>query len=50
MSFTTDLLDEYCFENYGHKNWKQEFDDKGREIIIFESIQIKRRVRDETRT
>jgi hypothetical protein len=40
MNFTTDLLDEYCFENYGHKNWKQEFDDKGREVIIFEPVKV----------
>ena len=27
MEFTTDLLDEYCYSNYGHKNWKQEFNE-----------------------
>jgi hypothetical protein len=47
MNFTTDLLDEYCFENYGHKNWKQEFDDKGREVITFEPIEIKRKKQNE---
>ena len=43
MNFMTDLLDDYCFTNYGHKKWKQEFDDKGQEVITFEPIQIKRR-------
>jgi len=42
MEFTTNLLDEYCLKNYGHKNWKQEFDDKGQEVITFKPIQIKR--------
>lgn len=43
MNFMTDLLDDYCFTNYGHKKWKQEFDDKGQEVITFEPMQIKRR-------
>ena len=35
MEFLSDLLDQYCYQNYGHKNWKQDFNEKGEEIIIF---------------
>ena len=50
MNFMTDLLDDYCFKNYGHKKWKQEFDDKGQEVITFEPIQINRNVNYNSRT
>jgi hypothetical protein len=33
--YDSDLLDEYCEEQYGHKDWSMDWDDAGNMIITF---------------
>ena len=48
----SDLLDEYCEEEFGHKNWSMDWDEQGNMIITFLEIQdlsiLKKRGKNET--
>ena len=35
MDFPSDLLDEYCYQMFGHDNWEQLRDREGNIIIKF---------------
>jgi hypothetical protein len=33
--YDSDLLDEYCEEQYGHKDWSMDWDEQGNMIVTF---------------
>ena len=33
--YNSDLLDEYCEEEYGHKDWSMDWDEQGNMIVTF---------------